>query len=299
MELKDKISFSVFYIVLIIAFTFTLIDQYKYANIGEEDLTFITEVFSNSKNTKNNYDIICESGNKYSISKVFADDEHLQMLEQGDLLKLGINGNRVVVLVSNGKTIIGVDDCNQRYTKNFKTLSVVFPSLLIGLIFLSLGLKFLFKKIDNDFNTREYKSSSNKINEIIDKKVYKSIQDSIYEKNGYLRCNILEYIETDELVYTFYKAMLDYLNDIELILLIEDGCLNDEMAMVFYKDGNKLYFNTIFRDGKVPFEIERDLFWYYPFDAKVTKEESKEFIDAVDEYITYNKDLLKYMNEQK
>ena len=33
--------------------------------------------------------------------------------------------------------------------------------------------------------------------------------------------------------------------------------------------------------------------------AKVTEEESKAFVDAVDEYITYNKDLLKYTSEQK
>ena len=53
------------------------------------------------------------------------------------------------------------------------------------------------------------------------------------------------------------------------------------------------------REENKPFEIERSLFWYYPFDAKVTEEESEAFVDAVDEYITYNKDLLKYMSEQK
>ena len=93
--------------------------------------------------------------------------------------------------------------------------------------------------------------------------------------------------------------MIDYLNDRELVLLIDDGCTDDSLAMAFYKDGDKLYFNTIFREGNKPFEIERSLFWYYPFDVKVTKEETKAFIDAVDEYITYNKDLLKYTNEQK
>ena len=293
MKLKDKIGFAVMYILLIVVFTFIIINRYKFANIEEDDLTFITEVFSNSKNTKNNYDIFCESGNKYSISKILADDEHLQMLEKGDLLKLGISGNDVLVLISDGKTIISIDDCNQRYAKSFKTLIILFPSVVVGLILLSVGITLLFKKIEDDNITGKYKSNSNKNNETIDEKVYKIIQESIYEKNGYLRCNILEQIETDELVYTLYKAMTDYLNDRELVLLIEDGCLNDEMAMVFYKDGNKLYFNTIFRDGKVPFEIERDLFWYYPFDAKVTKEESLKFNNAVENYIIFNKDLLK------
>ena len=89
------------------------------------------------------------------------------------------------------------------------------------------------------------KRSIDQINEKIDDKVYKSIQDSIYKKNGYLRCNILEQIESDELVYTFYKSMIDYLNDRELVLLIDDGCLDDGLAMAFYKDKEKLYFEMM------------------------------------------------------
>ena len=106
---------------MIVGFTFALINEHKYANIQEQDLTFVTEVFLNSKKTKSTYDIVCESGNKYHITQILADDEHLDMLEQGDLLELGLNGNSVIVLVSNGETIISIDDCNQRYAKNFKT----------------------------------------------------------------------------------------------------------------------------------------------------------------------------------
>ena len=54
----------------------------------------------------------------------------------------------------------------------------------------------------------------------------------------------------------------------------------------------------IFRDGKEPFEIEKELFWYYPFDAKVTKEEFVAFIDAVEDYIVYNKELLRFAINQ-
>ena len=167
------------------------------------------------------------------------------------------------------------------------------PSVILGMILLSVVIYFLFKKIEKDYVEGNYKSNSVKINQKIDDKVYKSIQDSIYKKNGYLRCNILEQIENDELVYTFYKAMIDYLNDRELVLLIDDGCLDDGLAMAFYKDKEKLYFEMIYRDGKEPFEIEEKLFWYYPYNSKVTKEEQREFNNAVEEYITFNKDLLK------
>ena len=57
--------------------------------------------------------------------------------------------------------------------------------------------------------------------------------------------------------------MIDYLNDRELVLLIDDGCTDDGLAMAFYKDGNKLYFNTIFREENKPFEIEKSLFRNY------------------------------------
>ena len=68
------------------------------------------------------------------------------MLEQGDLLELGLNGNSVIVLVSNGETIISIDDCNQRYAKNFKTSIIVLPSVMVGMILLPVGIHFLFKK---------------------------------------------------------------------------------------------------------------------------------------------------------
>lgn len=293
MKLRNKIIFVFLYIVMIVGFTFALINEHKYANIQEQDLTFTTEVFVNSKKTKSSYHITCESGNKYHITQILADDEHLDMLEQGDLLELGLNGNSVIVLVSNGETIISIDDCNQRYAKNFKTSIIVLPSVIVGMILLLVGINFLYKKIEKDYIEGNYKINNVKINEVVDEKVYKSIQDSIYKKNGCLRCNILEQIESDELVYTFYKAMIDYLNDRELVILIDDGCIDDGLAMAFYKDKEKLYFEMIYRDGKEPFEIEEKLFWYYPYNSKVTKEEQREFNNAVEEYITFNKDLLK------
>ena len=293
MKLKDKIIFAFLYIVMIAIFTFTLMDEHKYATIQKDELTTVTEVFSESKNIKGDYKIICYSGKEYLLAYIIADDEHIDGIKPGDELILSIDENRIFEFTVNGEVIISLEESNQIYNEHFKTLLVIFPSVIVGMILLSVGIHFLFKKIEKDYVEGNYKSNSVKINEKIDDKVYKSIQDSIYKKNGYLRCNILEQIENDELAYTFYKEMIDYLNDRELVLLIDDGCTDDGLAMAFYKDGNKLYFNTIFREENKPFEIERSLFWYYPFDAKVTKEESKAFVDAVEEYITYNKDLLK------
>jgi len=95
------------------------------------------------------------------------------------------------------------------------------------------------------------------------------------------------------LVYTFYKALLDYINDRELVLMIDDVCLNDELALVFYKSGEKLYFTQLFRDGKEPFELEKNLYWFYPYGSEITVTEKKDFLQAVEEYILFNPDLLK------
>ena len=297
MELKDKLIFSFLYIIMIVSFTIGLIYEYEQANIQKEDLIVVTESFSESKKIKGDYQIICESGKEYLLSYKIADDEDIEYLKQGDELVLSINRNRIVEFNVNGEGIINIEDFRQGYARNFKKSVIVLPSVAVGMILLLIGLNLLIKKIDTDYRIGNYKGKSIKVNETIDEKVYRSIQNSIYKKNGYLRCNILEQIESDQIVYTFYKAMIDYLNDRELVLLIDDGCLDDGLAMVFYKDNNKLYFNMIYRDGKEPFEIEEELFWYYPYDAKVTKEESKAFVDAVEEYITYNKDLLKFTDK--
>ena len=55
----------------------------------------------------------------------------------------------------------------------------------------------------------------------------------------------------------------------------------------------------IYRDGKEPFEIEEELFWYYPYDAKKEKEETIAFSNAVKEYIAFNKDLLRMEEKVK
>ena len=288
MKLKNIICLSV-YIIFIAFLTFTLVEEHRYANIDKEDLEYVTEIYVSSDKTKGHYRITCESGNKYFITYILADDEHIEPLNIGDVLELGIYKNDIIELVSNGNMVISIDDCNERYTKLFNISIIVFPSVVLGLVLVIIGGWFLLKRLEY----KETPNYSTKENEIIDERVYESIQKSIYKKDGLLRCNILEQIESDQLVYTFYKAMLDYIKEQELVVLIDDGGSNDELAMVFYKSGEKLYFTQLYRNGNEPFEIEKDLFWYYPYNIKPSKAEQEEFDQAVKEYIIYNPELLK------
>lgn len=292
MSLKNKLCFAFLYIVIIAVFSFVLVKEHRYSNIEKEDLTTVTEIFTNSEKTKNVYRITCESGNEYFLTHILADDEHLNALNDGDVLELGLYRNDIIELISNGKTIISVEECNERYSKQFNVSIIVVPSITVGLIVITFGINFLLKRLEAKSKI-DYNVNNVKEYEVIDKKVYDNIQNSIYKKNGILRCNILEQIESDKLVYTFYKSMLDYINEKELVLLIDDGCSNDELALVFYKNKEKLYFTEIYREGKEPFEIEKTLFWYYPYNSKITKSEQIEFVQAVEDYIRYNTDLLK------
>ena len=288
MKLKNIICLSV-YIIFIAFLTFTLVEEHRYANIDKEDLEYVTEIYVSSDKTKGHYRITCESGNKYFITYILADDEHIEPLNIGDVLELGIYKNDIIELVSNGNMVISIDDCNERYTKQFNISIIVFPSVVLGLVLVIIGGWFLLKRLEY----KETPNYSTKENEIIDERVYESIQKSIYKKDGLLRCNILEKIESDKLVYTFYKAMLDYIKEQEVVLLIDDGGSNDELAMVFYKSGEKLYFTQLYRNGNEPFEIKKDLFWYYPYNIKPSKAEQEEFAKVVKEYIIYNPELLK------
>ena len=91
MKLKDKIIFAFLYIVMIAIFTFTLIDEHKYATIQKDELTIVTEVFSESKNIKGDYKIICDSGKEYLLAYIIADDEHIEGIKPGDELILSID----------------------------------------------------------------------------------------------------------------------------------------------------------------------------------------------------------------
>ena len=174
MKLKNIICLSV-YIIFIAFLTFTLVEEHRYANIDKEDLEYVTEIYVSSDKTKDHYRITCESGNKYFITYILADDEHIEPLNNGDVLELGIYKNDIIELVSNGNMVISIDDCNERYTKLFNISIIVFPSVVLGLVLVIIGGCLLLKRL-------EYKDAPNfstKENEIIDERVYESIQKSI------------------------------------------------------------------------------------------------------------------------
>ncbi len=279
-------------LLLIALFVMSTYKSYQFTKLEESDLTYIKTTFDSYKTTKRMYKIICKDQSTYQITKILADDEHLEQLKPDDLIILSVVDNDVVELEVNGQKIITLDDCYKKHKNQIKFLTIFVPLFLIfingfpGLIF------FLSKKLLNITNQEK----SIKLNETLYKAVYNNVLQSIYVKKGVYHCNILEQIESDLLVFTITKAIIDYINNNELVLMIDDGCKNDEMAFIFYKLGEKLYINQVFRDGIEPFEIDNQLFWYYPDNAKVTKEEQKLFEQAIKQFLLFDEELLKVVD---
>ena len=290
MKLKEKIVYIFLLVISLALFIFIIIDQKKYSEIKKEELTVVTEIYSETQKTRKFYTIVCKSGNEYKLSLILGDDDHIEKLSNGDEIILGVNNKMVIELSCDGDKIITIDDCHKRYNKQVKISIIVLPLMILFIIIVYIVSTILIRKYDLSQKTKY----SSMINKKIDKDVFQKIQESIYEENGILRCNILEQIESVDLIYTFYKAMVEYIENNKLVLLIEDGCKENGLAMVFYRNGEKLYFNQIFREKNVAFRIEKKLYWFFPFDCQVTKEEKNNFLKVVNEYIEKNSDLLKW-----
>lgn len=288
MKRNDNIIYIVLCVLEVLLFAFVISNQYKYTKIEYSELQIVNEEFLSYTKSKSFYKIKCESGNEYIISYIFADDEHVNALKEGDTLILGIDDNTIVELGVNGNKVLTIEDCHKAYKQHIKTTLIILPMFIL-LTCIPIFLPFILKTVRNK---KEIKHKI-RISEIVNQELYEKIQNSIYKENGTLRCNILEQLSDDEVVYTFYKAMIDYLNNQEFILMIDDGCLDDGLALAFYKDDDKLYFEQIFKDESEPFEVLNVLNWYYPFNASVTKEEQKSFSKALNEYALYNDGLVK------
>ena len=170
---------------MIVIFSFVLSNQYKYSHIQENELTTVSEVFDYSAKEKNHYTIYCESGNKYNISYISADDEHIDCLKAGDVLSLGLDHKQVLKLEANGLTIISIEDCNYRYAKQFKVSVIVCPIMIMVVVLIHIGLNFWLKKIENNYKCN-YNNSIVKTNEIIDKKLDRTTRYYISKTGGVL-----------------------------------------------------------------------------------------------------------------
>ena len=298
MEKRKNYSFIIGLIIVIGMVLYLVIQQYQYSVISEDKLSEVTENYSSYRNSKNNYFINCESGKSYCVSKALLSSEEMDALSSGDELNIQFAGKRdIIVLKVNGEYLLTLEETHDGYHHQMIRYIIVFSCLIA----LGIGMRFMLNIFINKKSNKEQAKLNNKDEdkkEVLDEDLYQEIKNAIYEKDGVYRFKNSEAFDLDENDYTLYKAMMDYLKEDQFLLAIDDMEENDEVAHIFYKLNNKLQYDMLFREGKVPFEINPDfLDWYYPEYSEILEEEKASYKHAIDEYVFYNPELLKIRKE--
>ena len=276
---KKEIIFSVICLVLFIGLIVYFVSRpYNYSKLEESSLTKVEENYESYSTTKSKYKIKCISGNEYELDRFLVEYEIIESFNNNDKLVLHIYNKDIIELEINDNVILNLESSNQKYYENFKTLLIT--SITFSLVIVAISIKM-----------RSNNSKKN-VKEELNQNLYLEIQDSIHEENGILKCNLLKYYDDDENIYTFYKAMLDYIDEDKIYFMSEDDN-GAEIGYIFYKLGLKLYAFDDWRDNKEPYEINGELVeWYYP-DVKVTDEAKEKFFLALEEFEDNHKDLIK------
>ena len=134
----------------------------------------------------------------------------------------------------------------------------LWPSILIIILiekiklgkYGALNAKRSLKKYEsNYFDHTEILHNESAINDDI----YKKTQESIKVINGNYYCSILELIFDDKVIPTVCKAILDYIDENKIYVMIDDGGKDECLALVFYKLNDRLMIEQEFRDNDEPF----------------------------------------------
>ena len=254
--------------------------------IIEKALCYVEEYFKDYRIDDTYYKINCIDGDEYKITKIVSDSEMLDLISEGDKLKLSIHKNEIVELNVNGKDILVLEVYQDTYHRQFIITIIIVFIFIIAFI----GGKYVVNKFDKAINQKI--ENEKHFDDYVDEEVYKRIQNSITKKNGIYRCNILEEISDDRLVTTFCRAIIDYINEGELVFMIDECGTEDSLALVFFKMNDKLYFEQLFKEEDGMFELSTELYWYYP-GGNITDDEASKFLRAVKEFKLFNKDLVK------
>lgn len=285
-KIKNILSliFSIFLIFLAIGLlSYFVFDQYSHTIIKEEALEQVQETFESYSRSKSSYKIHCKSENIYRITKILIKEDEIDSILADDVLLLGIRKNEIIVISVNDKALITIEECHSRY-RDQMNITIIVVSLLAVLL-ISLGI-FLFY-----FSKKPYKRNLSK--RVINEKLQKEILSSIVQENGIYRCDILEKIEEDDSEYTLYCALKEFLEEDELVFMIDQAGKEDGLALIFYRLENNISFEEAYLEEDGSYELDDMLFWWYPSMEEATKVEQEKYRKAIERFNLYHEGLLK------
>ncbi|MBQ9715441.1 MAG: hypothetical protein IJV77_03410 [Clostridia bacterium] len=300
MKAKTKLKFSstlVLFAFVVLFYGMMMYDQYQYTQIQIDDLTQKQEVFSSFKNSqKSKYKIVCQDGDEYIITKILMDEDVLNSLKEGDNLLLSVKDDEIIQLCINGQMIISLDDCHEIYSNHVKTSGWIAGGFLV--LFVGVGLVFKIidkvgtKKLQASYNNAMQQTEGNVRDFVVDVDIYRSTKQSMVKTKGGYYCDFLTLVNSGNVTKgeSVLKGVMDYICDDQFVLVFDRDEKN--MAFAFYKKGEKLFFDTLFKDEGQPFKISSTLFWFFPYNARVEQEEQIAFSRALEYYVLTNGDIL-------
>ena len=279
---KKEIIFSTICLLLFIGLIVYFVGRpYRYSRLEKDSLELKEEKYESYSTTRSTYKIKCVSGNEYEIDSLLVNDELIKTINSNDLLILYVSNKDVMELQVNDTVLLSLEESKDKYHENFKTLLITSLTFTVVIISISVAYEIKMRK----------KDPSKNIKKELNQEVYYAIQNSIKEENGILKCELSNYVDDFDNTYTFYKAILDYIEEDKIYFMIEDD-YDEQIGFMFYKLGLKLYFDEYGRKGDEPFEVDSAFSWYYP-NVSATDEAKSKFSLALKEFAENNKDLIK------
>ncbi len=291
---------SYYLIPIILIFLFLMwFGNYKNTLIRKDDLSYVTKTYDTYKASRGIYKIYCKDQSKYNITEIVIDRADLDKINKGDQLIIGVKENTIIELNVNGQLVLDYDTFHQEYIDHCKVFYIVVPIFMLFLV----GIPLLIEKIliINEKKTSEKIALQEQVvrEKGINDYIYETIQKNIWSSQGFYYCNILEQLDDVDIIYTFYMAIIDYLDENQIYVMLEQSAKNNCLAFIFYKLGDKLSMEMCFRDDPdEPFVTDSVLCWYYP-DVKTKSEEQKMYLEELNKYILENPELLKMSKNHK
>lgn len=293
---KRKISSILIIILTIALLIFIGLDIYRkvqITNLSEDEMIHVTDSFVEYSSSNNEFRIICKN-EEYRISRIMIDKEQINSIKEDDELYLGLYNDEIVITIKvNGNDLITLNESRVNYQENIKILSIVFSVIFASILFLYLAVPKIVDKVLDKKNKKHLQKEieTTKI-ENINKKVYESIISSIKKDNGRYYSDAFDILDNNELIPTFTRAMLDYIDENEIYMLYDNNPDDDSMAYILFKLGDKLSIEVLFKNEEGYYEVSDELHWYFPC-GTATDDESKKYKYAINYFIESNYDIVK------
>lgn len=306
----------VFFVFFVIGFVFLLILNYDYVrydtikNLNVSDLNIINGNVDKTRWHKTKFTI-------YINDTEYVINENLEVNKDDYVTiyyyeKDGFRNNEIdIIQISiDNNCLYSYDDYvnDNNPTTYFYILLVI---LFVDITLLILGfvmLKFpydnmqltanVIKNLAKDTNIsseeimniiKNYKTESLDIDEEELKKIFKN---SIYKKNNKFYTTAMEHILNSLYNNVFNEVLFEILDDKEFRIIYDDCLVDNSACFVVFKYNNKLVSIYMFNEEDGKFLIDKTcLYFIYPKEVKMNKQEKCEFYSVIKEYMLYNDDI--------